>query len=464
MKRASVCLFVLAVLQLFVPDAFGAQGRFIDPVRGVAFEIPAGWKIAEGFGDVVVELRDGSGGRARVKRMNEPVGAPSRDLIALTVAREFGGALLKSVDDISAVEGKALAASFDIAAARGGGAGVASLGLVILVPSGGSIMEVSCSAPSGRFIEVFFECRGMAGGLRTAAPERHGLKGRADDDFTADADWLPSPSVIAAIRARLSKEPDSFAAQARLVAARSLYAFLDGRGSCPGVAEEPRRFANVAARAGAGDAERIFLSLASLLDGGGAMEVSGSSAMEEFARAMLLEREDADDEARKIYRRFAKRRDGFFALLALARMDLAEGDAAGAEKILSKAEGGSNLAAALRIRAARIGGDAAAAASVARGAGVPFCGTSGAIAAHELGLATREADPAGAARLFRDAIEADPSYAPAYASLGRLALESGGGKGAAIFALASLLARAPDTKEIRRLKEGIGSQIAAGGK
>jgi len=73
-------------------------------------------------------------------------------------------------------------------------------------------------------------------------------------------------------------------------------------------------------------------------------------------------------------------------------------------------------------------------------------------AAHEAGLVAEEASADRAISLYEKAIASDPSYAPAYASLARAIVRRGDGIGAAVVRMRHLLAKAPRTPEIDRIR------------
>ena len=72
-------------------------------------------------------------------------------------------------------------------------------------------------------------------------------------------------------------------------------------------------------------------------------------------------------------------------------------------------------------------------------------------ARHEMGLAAEPWDPRRAQDLFEAAIADDPAYAPPYFALARLALD-GNGTTELFVRLKALLARAPRTPDLARLR------------
>lgn len=347
---------LVAIIVFMVPILFPAGGdaaeRYGDTVSRVSFDLPSDrWTTAPGLGGEIAALHAPDGAVIRLfwheGKSKGRVGPPPP--------------------------------------------GVASF----LQPVDGGVVEVRCQSPPQSFLEVFFECRAFAKGIRRDA-------GRMDAGALSDA-----------VRAALQE---------------GRYALLDGRAGCAATSERIRQVLREARRFGDASAARQLDSLAAQFEG------------------KVRRGTDRDEE---------RRRDPFFSRLIATRLLLEQGEGRRAGAMLPKEDGASRLASALRMWASRLGGDLRAVRSIAERFDGEFCGESGALAAHELGLALRDEEPDRAQALFETAIAADRSFTPAYVSLCRLLLDRGEEAGAVSARLRSLLARAPATTEIQRLRRDL---------
>lgn len=107
----------------------------------------------------------------------------------------------------------------------------------------------------------------------------------------------------------------------------------------------------------------------------------------------------------------------------------------------------------MKIWNARMDGDDILLKKLAEKYGDDFCGSSGAIAAYNIGLFYEKNNLQEAIKYFTKAIEADPSYVSAYLSLGRAYLNQGVNARVTKGRLNAIIARAPQTREIEELKK-----------
>ncbi len=397
----------------------GRRDKFVDPSREISFLPPAeGWKVKAGFGEEVASLAGQGRGAMRIKWEKAPSPAHAPLTPEQAVMNEFPGSHMLSSHVLDLNDNSAAAARFESADGLDG--------IVILIHRDDGIVSVSCVDDARAFLSTFLACRDLASSI-TSEPA--------------------------------SADPSTLAAAVNSVEERARFAWLDGRAGCPGIADEPRRMAQIAAAAGDAASARELSMLSTALKGKGSPRDSGQGSFGAVLKARAFASEGHRESAAEILRKLAASDDGFFAALDLARISLEDGNAEEAGRILLRAGSGrygdasaSRLLTALRIWQARLDGDAAAAKTAFESVRSDLCGTSGAIAAYELGRALSRQDPARAAGLFEQAIEADRSHAPAYLSLGRALLDSGASAAEVKTWLERLLSRAPDSPEIAGLR------------
>lgn len=261
---------------------------------------------------------------------------------------------------------------------------------VFYLPLSTGGVQVICSSAEKYYLKLFFDCVGLVEGIRIS----------------------PVPHEKAE----------------SMMTERSMFAHFDGRDGCPGVSIDPEKLAAAAKKTG----DRDFI---------------------EMLNAEKLEREGHLEKARLIYERVAREGGnvGDFAKLMMVQMELGDGDAESAKKMLEKLKTPSLLNSALKIWAMRMDGNSAFAEEEFQKMRDNFCGRAGAFAFHQAGLAIAGRDPAEAKRRFRAAIDAWPSHTPAYISLARQKLGDGQDAAAAVSEIKAMLARAPATAETERL-------------
>jgi hypothetical protein len=394
MRQCAAALVLAASILMIGGEALPSVERartFIEPARALAFELPASpWVAEPGFGDEIAVLVGRGRARIRVSWMRH---SGRRDGVAL------GARASRAVP-------------FEAAADRGA---------LIAVPAGDGSVEIACTDDPKAFVETFLVCRALASSVRAAVfPEDAARAGSAASGDAA----LPTPEVLSALRRELAAAPSAGAA-AKLSSLRQRFADLDGRAGCAGVSMLPRS--------------------------------SGASAS--LDQAMRLEQEGRRESARGIYGALAKGDRGFFPLLFLARMALEEEEGGAATKWLARAASmespgaeRSLLLAALRIWKARVEGKTEEARVLYEDRFRMACGSVGAVASFELGLAEAAQDPARAAERFEAAIAADPAFVPAYLALGRALLDQGVGAAGAEAKMSSLLRHAPQVSGLAELR------------
>ncbi|MFA4874182.1 MAG: hypothetical protein WC956_05020 [bacterium] len=427
MRRASglaiATLFAFAFVLIAPAETHAAASRekniFVEPSRGISFKLPGnGWKASAGFGREIASISGPGQAMMRVVWSDPIKSRAAQDAPSSAVMEQYPGSILKGIEQVKTAGRSETLVSFKT---RDG-----LDGALIAVAAKNGVVGVFCADDDRAFVSTFLSCRQLASSI------------------SFDARSMDLASLNEAVRS---------------VAARAEFALLDGRSGCPGIADEPRRMARIAAGEGDASSAQKLSRLADALEGGKIPRYPGGDGPAEIIKARGLAREGRVESARQILTALARKDDGLYAALELARISLDEGDSDGARRIISRVNSGryggassSHLLAALRIRLARLDGDSATAAKEFESMQREICGSSGALAAHELGLAISRQQPARAAALFEQAIEADRSYAPAYLSLGHSMLDSGAGVGEVRARLKRLLALVPDSAELRSLR------------
>lgn len=211
------------------------------------------------------------------------------------------------------------------------------------------------------------------------------------------------------------------------------------------------------------NAKQISFSAEHALEDGriGCPGVRGAkSALSQVASLAQSGRREA---GKHLLENISSKHDGAFAALWRARMALEDSDVKTARHYLSSAPKGSQLVVALEIWANELEGDVAAARLHGEKFDDDFCGESGALAAHHLGLAIQDSDPGKAESLFETAIKANPSYTQAYFSLGQILLDRGNEALVVLERMHTLLTKAPKTPEIVQFRKDITRQLSTVG-
>lgn len=448
----------LLITGLVLPVALGAAApraaaapreRFVDPVHKMAFAIPNGaWRVEPGFGRRIARMVHRKGGRIEVAWIDKVIGDDGDEYVKAIAASQFGASRIESIDWRTIDNMRSLVASFDILNAV-----VPERGVLFIIPENGGTLEIVCRDDAGGFLKTYLSCRNLVAGIShveqmcgSAYASGHGHD-------------LPSPRLLRSLMVDMQKEPASAQAAVELAFARAAFAYLDGRAGCDGIEDEFRQVSAVAKSCGDDAGARGLMNFAHLLanklDSNG---IKGDLGF--FLSAASHERAGRREVARKIYKDLSGGNGDFFSLLALARMDLEDDDPTSARRRLSKIEGDSLLAGALRIWLARLEGDIEGAKAVFEDAGDSLCGSAGALAAHQLGLALLGDESQAATGLFHQAIEADPSYTPAYISLAKAMLDRGDGPRAVFAQMHMLLKRAPQSPDISGLRERLDKLVS----
>lgn len=346
------CIMLMLMTALFAPMTGRAAERYADPISRISVDLPTGeWTRRPVLGDDIALLIAPDGATIRL------VGREERSRRKAAPHQPGTASFIQPVED--------------------------------------GAVEVLCTPPPRRFLEVFFVCRTLAQSIR---------RERGPMDSAARADAL------------------------RALIQEGKRALLDGRGGCPGVARRVRRGAAEARKQKNTAVARQLESLVGKLEGGTQAGI------------------ELDEE---------RRRDPFFSRLVAARLLLDQGEGQRAKELLAGSDGTSRLAGALRMWVARLAGDLSAVRSRAEEFNGTFCGESGALAALELGLAIQDEDPERAQALFEAAIAADRSLVRAYVSLCRLLLDRGEQAEDVSVRLRALLTRAPAASDIERFRRDL---------
>ena len=421
----AIVMIATVAMQAIAGASPTSDGRktFVDPASGLSLRVPRGWTHSPGFGETVAVLKDDSGSTVRVM---SPFGGSK---ISDTEIRDY---IRRTRPDASFRKGgKGRHAIFTV------GGKVRRKGVAIRRPGDGCAFVAVCEGDESSFAQTFLGCRDV------------------------NLYEVPTPQGI-------GESKITEVAGAALM--KGVYAFLDGRGSCPGVRDELARMSNIMKGKGCGDLADAFDELSRLIS-----RPDDPSRLKRFARrtggnlkqlleAIALERGGHNIAAVSIYEKLAKGSDGFFAGLRLARLRMDGDDVDGALKALARIKGGgavgSNLMVALDLRLARIYGDRTSARGMFEGSGGEMCGESGALAAYEMGMMVGRGDPKWARRYFEVTIGADPGFVPAYPALGRALVEGGMSAGEASEILRRHLARAPTTRGIEEMRGRLAEYLA----
>lgn len=387
-------LFIITSIIFFVSSSTNAGAKikqkiFYEPSRNMSFKMPQGeWRMKIGFGNEIATFFGQN--NAKIKIMSVlPVKEKSKiDDIAKSIIEENPDSHMVSDIQESNLGGRIVKiVSFKNSNGM--------TGLLIAVPTPKEDIHIVCADAAASFVKTFLTCRELAESISFKKPLQ--------------------PAT-------------NFAASVKHVIDRANFAWLDGRAGCAGVSDEPRRMAGLAAEEGNFESARILSEIASTL-------------------------EDGKDVTNILNLKFNQE---FFSELALARTALEEGSSEKAQQFIKRAASNSyedisdsHLFIALNVWLKRIDDNLASAKYFFDLMGNEICGTSGAIAAHEFGLAMSRKDPGQAILLFEQAISADRSYAPAYISLCRALLDKGDPANVAFARIRGLLALAPDLPKIR---------------
>ncbi len=277
-------------------------------------------------------------------------------------------------------------------------------------------LSILCRDADGSLAKSYLVCRELADKIRCADSRKMRLCPRGGVTLKE----IPTPSSLE----RLSSAPD---------VARGIFAILDGRSGCPGEVDLDSLAKRLGCRiALEGDLRSIF-------------------------EAMSLEREGRDASAEEIYDGLARKYNGFFARLALARLRSDRGEVEAAiESMRGLGRDGalsSNMMTALDLRLARIYGDVEMARRLFLKMDGEICGLSGAIAAYEMGLLSARDDPDRAIEFFERAIAARPDYTAPYLSMAGALLDAGSTPAEASDRIVHLLEKAPSGPEIDAIAE-----------
>ncbi len=320
-------------------------------------------------------------------------------------------------------------------------------------------ISLLCDGGVERRMEAYLACRDLRTRVR-----KHEVRWERDGDANQVLPLqAPSPAGLADSRRRTVRTLSLALERAQQ---RALFALLDGRAGCPGVADEVRLAMVLADRHGLAPWRDRFAALADVLERRPAPDAFGllddrsappsaqaldrglalmDAELGRLVRARLLERAERPEAARRLYERAARARAGFFARVALMRMDQDAGRLDEARHRLDE----------LRQECARAGIASAMVDALGGGDLPERCGAAGAMADLREGVALIGADPHQAVVLLRRAVSVDPAFLLAYRALGQALLEAGGEVDAVCRELRTLLQHAPKTDAVQRLRAEI---------
>ncbi len=242
--------------------------------------------------------------------------------------------------------------------------------------------------------------------------------------------FLACRELVSNMRCDVEPDPGRWDENFRRVMTRSAFAYLDGRAGCAGVSEEPMRMAAIAKELG---------------------KLSDADELESIALGLSIGAETNEALAPDIHK-ISKKTSEYFSGLLRAELALEHGDMDKAKEMIVKAESQgqpSRLLLAIKIKTARLQNEIAHAEQAFKSFERDICGRSGAMAAYELGRAIETSDHIRARKLFERAIDADPTFIPAYISLGKALIKSGMPASLASVRIKALLSQAPAVARVK---------------
>lgn len=379
MIQRPISLLAVAICVFgFMPQADARKIKrqmFIEPSLRMALSIPYGWSANPGLGNRIVDLINDSQGKMHV------ISSSIADVKRL-IAELYSGARIEDTIKQRLGNRDAFITFFDLFSEKN------LKGAIIKINGGNCDVNILCTDVHKDFAPTFLACR----------------------------------ELVSNMRCDLEADPERWDKDLKRVMRRGVFAYLDGRGGCAGVSEEPRRMAMIAREIG---------------------KLSDADKLESMALMLSMKAKTNKALLSDVPKSVSK----FFSLLMRSQLALESGDVDKAKEMISKAEShnrlNSRLLLAIKIKLACRQKDVASAEQFFEVLEKDICGRSGSMAAYELGSAVETFDQERALSLFERAIDADPAFVPPYISLGKALLRSGMPASSAFARMKALLSRAP---------------------